>query len=542
MRERSNAKRGGMSTVTKVAVGLILFACVFLPLIRMFTHFSADSAREVLESGRFFPALINSITLTLIATVIVLVLAYLLAWCVERTDMKLKGMFNVILVLPMLIPSISHGMGLIILFGQNGILTNLLGLENSIYGSVGIITGSVMYAFPVAYIMLSDVLRYEDRTVYEAADVLGIGRVRQILKITLPYMRKPLITAAFSTFSLIVTDYGVPLMIGGKTKTVSLLMYEEVIGQLDFGRGCFYGLVLLIPAIVAFITDLFNKDRASSAFVKKGDTRRVATGLNVFATVVCILVLLFALLPIGAFLIVGFAEKYPTDMIPTFKNLLTTLSKGGGEYLKNSLVIAIVTSLLGTVLAYITAYLTARMRSPLSKLLHLMVLTFMAIPGIVLGLSYVMTFSGSFISGTIVILIMVNTAHFISSPYLMMYNSFGKMNENLEAVGTTLGISRVRMLKDVFLPQSFGTALEMFSYLFVNCMMTISAVAFLYSRSTKPISLMITQFEAQAQYEYAAIVSLLILAVNILMKAVIGILKRRATRYGRKNKLIKDGK
>ena len=125
MRERSNAKRGGMSTVTKVAVGLILFACVFLPLIRMFTHFSADSAREVLESGRFFPALINSITLTLIATVIVLVLAYLLAWCVERTDMKLKGMFNVILVLPMLIPSISHGMGLIILFGQNGILTNL---------------------------------------------------------------------------------------------------------------------------------------------------------------------------------------------------------------------------------------------------------------------------------------------------------------------------------------------------------------------------------------------------------------------------------
>ena len=100
------------------------------------------------------------------------------------------------------------------------------------------------------------------------------------------------------------------------------------------------------------------------------------------------------------------------------------------------------------------------------------------------------------------------------------------MNENLEAVGMTMGISRFRMLKDVFFPQNFGTVLEMFSYLFVNCMMTISAVSFLASRTNRPISLMINQFEAQMQFEYAAVVSLLILVVNILMKAIIAILKK----------------
>jgi iron(III) transport system permease protein len=131
------------------------------------------------------------------------------------------------------------------------------------------------------------------------------------------------------------------------------------------------------------------------------------------------------------------------------------------------------------------------------------------------------------------ILIMVNVAHFMSSPYLMMYNSFGKMNENLEAVGQTLGVGRLRMIRDVFLPQSLGTVAEMFSYLFVNCMMTISAVSFLANVDTKPISLMIPQFENQRQYECAAVVSLMILAVNILMKVAVSLIKNFLARKER---------
>ena len=96
------------------------------------------------------------------------------------------------------------------------------------------------------------------------------------------------------------------------------------------------------------------------------------------------------------------------------------------------------------------------------------------------------------------------------------------MKGNLEAVGATLGVSRLRMIKDVLLPQSLSTITEMFTYLFVNCMMTISAVSFLATIDTKPISLMINQFEAQRQYECAAVVSILILVANILIKAASG--------------------
>lgn len=522
----TKVRRGVLTPAVKVAVLLILLALVILPIVRMFSTMSVQDWKDVFASPNFAAAIKNSLGLTALSTLIVIVLAYALAWAIERTSMPCKPLFNVILVLPMLIPSISHGMGLIILLGGNGVLKNLLGLGGNIYGGAGIVVGSIMYAFPVAYIMLSDVLRYEDRSVYEAADVLGLSKPRQFLRITLPYLRAPLIATVFSVFAMIVTDYGVPLMIGGKTKTLSMLMYEEVIGQLKFGRGCVYGAVLLIPAVIAFVTDMINKEKGNG-FVKKKVELKKDPKRDIPALVICIAVSLFALLPIAAFLILAFSKSYPNNMTFTFSNVATTFMRGGSKYFSNSIVMSLLTALIGTLLALGAAYITARMKSKLSHLIHLAALTFMTIPGIVLGLSYVLTFTGSFIYGTLVILVMVNTAHFLSSPYLMMHNTFGKMNENLEPVGATLGVGRLRMIRDVFLPQSMGTVLEMFSYIFVNCMMTISAVSFLSNTSTKPISLMINQFEAQMQYECAAVVSLMILLVNILVKALIGILKTK---------------
>jgi iron(III) transport system permease protein len=327
-------------------------------------------------------------------------------------------------------------------------------------------------------------------------------------------------------------------MIGGKTKTISLLMYQEVIGQLNFGKGSVYGAFLLIPAIVAFIADALNKERPNATFSALQGRRKRRGVKEVFAFLFCLAVSLFALLPILSFVILAFATSYPRDMSITLNNLLVTFERGAGEYLVNSLLIALLAALAGTALAYFAAYLASRMRSVASRIIHLLVLTFMAIPGIVLGLSYVVTFSSSFIYGTLFIMVMVNVAHFMASPYLMIYNSFGKMNENLEAVGQTLGVGRLRMLRDVFIPQNLGTIAEMFSYLFVNCMMTISAVSFLANVDTKPLSLLINQFEAQMQYESAAVVSLLILLVNVAIKGAVGLVKSLLASKTKRKKMV----
>ena len=145
----------------------------------------------------------------------------------------------------------------------------------------------------------------------------------------------------------------------------------------------------------------------------------------------------------------------------------------------------------------------------------------------VLGLSYVLVFNGTPIYGTVIVLVLVNVIHFIASPYLMIYNSLSKINENLEGVAHTMGIRRAYLIRDVLIPQCKYTILEMFSYFFVNCMMTISAVSFLATTRNKPISLMINQFEAQAQLECAAVVSLMILATNLAVKGLVHVLKKK---------------
>jgi len=150
-----------------------------------------------------------------------------------------------------------------------------------------------------------------------------------------------------------------------------------------------------------------------------------------------------------------------------------------------------------------------------------------AVPGVVLGLSCVLAFRRAPFYGGLLILVMVNLGHFSSSPYLMICNSLSKLNENLEAVAETLQIDRFAMVKDILIPQCRGSLVEMASYFFVNCMMTISAVSFLSSAASKPVSLMINQFEAQAQLECASVVSLMILVANLLVKLIAYLAKRR---------------
>lgn len=523
----SKLNRIGKADLTKILIALVFIAAVFIPLIRMFLYMDVESIQRVVQSPQFSAAVLHSVITAGVGTLITVTLAFVLAICVQRTAIRYKNIFSIIFVLPMLIPSISIGMGLVILLGNNGLITRLFDLNTSIYGFGGIVIGSVMYAFPVAYLMLADIIRYEDGLPYEAAKVLGIPKWRQFTAIMFPYLRKPLISVIFAVFTLIITDYGVPLMVGGKYYTIATVMYQEVIGQLDFGKGAVYGSVLLIPAIIAFVLDLLNNDKGNSVYVTKPCEQTDGIWAKVGAYCLSVVVSVLTLLPIIAFVLLAFTVDYPMNLSITMQNIAKAMNLKAGEYLVNSIVIALFTAGFGVTLAFFTAYLSARMKSRVSRFLHLSSMTSAAIPGIVLGLAYVLTFNTTPIYGTIIILILVNLVHFISSPYLMMYNSFSKINENLEGVAQTLGISRLHLIKDVFIPQCKGTLLEMFSYFFVNCMMTISAVSFLASTRNKPVALMINQFEAQMQLECAAVVSLMILGINLVIKGLVHVLKEK---------------
>lgn len=513
-------------TLIRLCVALFFLVAAILPLCLLLASLADASSWEVFTTAQFLPACFNSVTISLIAMAISLVAATAVSWALCCTSIRGKGVFAVLLTLPMLIPSLAIGMGLVFLLGSNGLLTNFFGFASSIYGYWGIVLGAVIYSFPSAFLLIYDVLRNEDVSAYEAADVLGIPKRSQFFGITLPYLKKPLISAAFATFTLVVTDYGVPLMVGGKTMTLPVLMYQEVIGLLNFNTGAALGFLLLIPAVVAFVVDMLNASAPKLGFITKRRTVKPSPGRDALGYGIVIVQSVVVILPVAVFALVSFVKKYPLDMGFTLANVGRCLNLSVDAYWCNSLTIAFVTAILGTVLAYLAGYLTARVGGRSARLMHLACITTLAIPGIVLGLSYVFAFKGVALYGTLAILVLVNTIHFFASPYLMAYNALGKVNGNLEAVGLTLGVSRWRILADVVVPQTVGTLVEMFSFFFVNCMVTISAVAFLATTIDMPLALLITDFDAQRLTECAAFVSLLILLTNLAFKALAAIIKK----------------
>ncbi|MCL2008435.1 MAG: ABC transporter permease subunit [Treponema sp.] len=507
-----------MSTFVKILLGSFFTVAVIIPLGIMLANINGPDITAVFALPRFTESLINSISAAGTATLISVILAWLFALCVVRSNMRFRAQFTVIVTIPMLIPSISHGMGLVLLLGANGIITRTFGLSHNIYGFPGVVIGSVLYSFPVAFLMISDILKYEDGSPYEAASVLGIPKINQFFSISFPYLRKPLISVIFAVFTLIFTDYGVPLMIGGMFITLPVLMFQEVIGLLNFNRGSVIGSFLLIPAIIAFIFDLLNRERANMLFVVKAKSIADSTLRDIIATFYVIANCTLMILPVIVFAVLTFINSYPIDMSLSFRNIGRTMNMGTGAFLINSLVISFFVAIIGTFISWFTAYFTARTPGKSSRALHLISITSLAIPGMVLGISYVLFFSRSFFYGGIAILVLVNIVHFFASPYLMAYNSLGKMNRHLEDVGKTLGISRFRIIRDVLIPQTRVTILEMLSYFFVNSMITISAVSFLSTVRNRPVSLLITTFEAQLFLEGAAFISILILCCNLIVK------------------------
>ena len=123
------------------------------------------------------------------------------------------------------------------------------------------------------------------------------------------------------------------------------------------------------------------------------------------------------------------------------------------------------------------ALVTARYANRAARWVHTLSVLLMAVPGLVLGLSFVLAFKGTALYGTVWILILAGVLHFFTTPYNLLYQSLQKLSSELESVGSTLGIPPLRLIFDVLLPQCAGTLADMAAYFFVSSTVTISAAA-----------------------------------------------------------------
>ena len=521
-----------------ISIGCILLFAI-LPLLTLAFHVTGKDWAYIVNDNSFWDAIKNSLIYTGAAAVITTVLALIAAYLLETSSLRKKNLYMVALTLGMLVPTISVGLGLRILFGTNGFLDLMFGVEIEVRGFAGLIMGSVMTSFPATFLILYDALHYEDKGPYDAASIMGIKRFSTFFRLTIPYLRIALISAFFACFTLIFSDYGMPMEIAGKVKTLPMYLYDQFMSSFQYGRGSIAGFVLLIPSIISFVFDLIFKDQSSDK-----QNRLIATekGFNRAAAVVIIVLCVLLFTPQLAFISLSFTKAFPNNLSFTFDHIANIFSNTHGvgltAYIFNSLELATLTALIGTAFAYMLGYMSIRKTGRMAKVVDLLALSTIAIPGLVLGIGFIFLFKGTngTFYGTILILIVVNIFHFLGSPYLLAKNCLSKINSEYEVIGETLGISKGKIISRVLIPSSVSTLVEMFSYFFLNSMITISAVAFLCTYDNQPLSILITTYEKNSNYEMQSVISLIILFLNVVARGVFTLITTVVNRAGNKEK------
>ncbi|KFL34691.1 MULTISPECIES: putative 2-aminoethylphosphonate ABC transporter permease subunit [unclassified Sulfurospirillum] len=466
----------------------------------------------------------NSLLVSLTTTLIIVPISFIFAYALMRSCIPFKPLFRYLALIPLLAPSLLPAISFVYLFGNQGFLKSWMG-ENSIYGPWGIILGECFYVFPHVLMIILSALSLSDARLYEAAQSMGAGSIRKFLTITLPSAKYGLISATMVCFTLVITDFGVPKVIGGDFHLLATEIYKQVIGQQNFELGATVGVLLLIPSVITFSVDalLQKKQRSSvgSKFVlyRPKPTRLFDTIMFFF----CLGVVLLLLIILGVSLFASFVKFWPYDLSLVLKNYNFDMMDGGGwsSYL-NSLQLAIWSALFGTIIVFLTAYVVERSRlwAPLLGLIKLFALLPMAVPGLVLGLGYIFFFNSATnplhgIYGSLTILILCTIAHFFTTSYMTAMTTIKQIDREFDDVAESMGVPFYKTFFKVTVPIALPSILEIARYYFVNAMTTVSAVVFLYSPQTTLASIAVLNMDDAGDMSAAAAMATLIVATSV---------------------------
>jgi len=486
-----------------------------------------------------FDSVWNSLYVSVITTLIVLPLAFVYAYALQRSCMRWKGLFQAVALIPILAPSLLPAISLVYLFGNQGFLKEFL-FGGSIYGAGGIIVAQVFYCFPHALMILVAALSMADGRLYEAADVLGASKMRVFFTVTLPGAKYGVISAGFVIFTLVVTDFGIAKVIGGRYNVLATDIFKQVIGQQNFEMGAVVGFVLLIPAVVAFAANRITERRQVALLSAravplepKPEPRRDWLLLG-FCTLVGSPIL--GILGMAAW--ASFVARWPYNLSLTLKNyVFSEFDSNGWSAYWNSIELASWTAVIGTVVVFLGAYLLEKTRGFAwgRGVAQFMAMLPMAVPGLVLGLAYIFFFNAranplGFIYATMTILVVNSVTHFFTVSHLTATTALKQLDGEFEAVSASLKVSLLRTMVRVTIPVCLPAVLDVSIYLFVNAMTTVSAVIFLYSTDTKPAAVTIVNMDEAGFTASAAAMAICIVLTSAAVKVVHLLLTKRFER------------
>jgi iron(III) transport system permease protein len=480
--------------------------------------------RELLTEPRLLAAAWNSFYLAVIATALVVPLALVFAFALAQSRIPARPVFKVIALSPLLTPSLMPAISLVYLFGNQGLLKAWMhGVP--IYGPVGIVLGECFYTFPYALLVLLTALSISDGRLYEAAEVLGANRFRRFMTVTVPTIRYGLTSACLIVFTLVVTDFGVPIVVGGQTNVLAMEAYKQVLGQQNFQKGAAVGLVLLLPAVFSFAAERWLARGRGGTF--SGSSVAYAPKPSLLRDSVlwclCAAVSVFLLALIGTAVAASFIKLWPYHMDLTLSHYdFANVDGGGWLAFRNSLKLGALTAGVGCAVIFAGAYLAEKTPAPrpVAALIQSLALMPMAVPGLVLGLGYVFCFNRPGnplhkLYGTMAILVISTVVHFYTTGHMAIMTSLRQIDGEVEAVARSLQRPWWTTCRRVTLPITLPALLDVVRFLFVSATTTVSCVIFLYTPDTVLASVAVLNMDDAGDTASAAAMATLIVATSL---------------------------
>ena len=534
-----NKRRISDSTIQKyflIFSVIVLIVFILFPLVSLLKNAFMDTSGNFIGISNFSkyvenPSLIasfkNSIFVSTVSSLISLCLAFIYSYAITRTNIKFKDFFKTMGMFPLFAPTMLYGISLIYLFGNKGIFTTM-GLEVPLYGPLGIIISQILFTFPQAFLILSVALSMADYRLYEAADSLGASEFKKFFKITIPGIKYSLVSSFFVSFILAFTDFGAAKIVGGNYNVLATDIYKQVVGQFNIPMGATVSMVMLIPVLIAFTVDKIASKKQGMTITAKSMPYKIKENKfrdRVFL-IACSFITLLIFILIFVSVIGSVIKLWPYDLSFTMEHYTFKGISGNGikTYL-SSLKISILTAIFGTIFVFFSAYMIEKVDKfpKLRQTAYLLSMIPMALPGLVLGISYITFFNSAsnplnFLYGSTAILVIVNVVHFYSVCFITSNSSLKMLDKEYELVAKSINIPFYKVFFNITVPMSITSILEIVVYYFVNSMVTVSALIFLYTPQTQTASISILKLDEIGYIGTSAAMAVLVLLTNIIVR------------------------
>lgn len=506
----------------QLTIALFFIVFLFAPLFKLFTSIN-DESLYLFSSPEFYRQLKATLGFSCLASLIATIFTFALAYIITHTPIRWLSYLEVLLFIPLLTPSFFPALSLTYLLGSQGLLHDFFP-NFSMQGNMALIICWIYYLLPSLYLIQKSGMKSIHNELYLANSTLRPRALKTFSKIIWPHTRLSALNSFLLGITLCVSDFGIAKVLGSNLPLFSMEIYKNVIGLQDYSLGSLYSLIIIFPALIHKIAEAsLRRNEIPLSHYEIHCQRLFSLWKDLLAGAVLALTTLalvvFFLTPI----LVSFTKFWPYNREFTMDHYqFLDLEQSGFFYLQNSLILASTTAALGTLFSFVSSFFVEknshRILSPFLKWSFFIPLS---LPGLALGIAYVLLFRTHAIWGTWTILVLNTFIHFCSTPFVAQSRAIVQLPHSYYQAAQSLRSTNAKILWRIYLPLCWPQLLSHFTYLFLNSLTTVSALIFLLPPSKLTASVAAVNLEDSGDLASAtAITSLNVFAALFFLASI----------------------